>query len=59
MFLTLSTAICSMTTLEHSRHAIRRKGYAPHYTLTNLSRFQPEFHEATYELVNVTCFDRY
>ncbi|KAF8727752.1 hypothetical protein AX14_007059 [Amanita brunnescens Koide BX004] len=42
----------AMTTLEHSRHAIRRKGYAPHYTLNNLSQFQPEFHEATYELVN-------
>ncbi|KAF8334820.1 cytochrome P450 [Amanita rubescens] len=42
----------AMTTLEHSRHAIRRKGYAPHYTLTNLARFQPEFHESVYELVN-------
>ncbi|KAK2465864.1 hypothetical protein APHAL10511_001505 [Amanita phalloides] len=42
----------AMTTLEHARHAIRRKGYAPHYTLANLAKFQSKFHEATYELVN-------
>ncbi|KIL58950.1 hypothetical protein M378DRAFT_169922 [Amanita muscaria Koide BX008] len=42
----------AMTTLEHARHAVRRKGYAPHYTFTNLAKFQPEFHEATFSLVN-------
>ncbi|KAF8627933.1 hypothetical protein AX17_006088 [Amanita inopinata Kibby_2008] len=42
----------AMTTLEHSSHAIRRKGYAPHYTMNNLVRFQSEFHESTYELIN-------
>ncbi|KAF9463724.1 cytochrome P450 [Collybia nuda] len=42
----------AMTTLEHAGHSIRRKGYAPHYTPTNVSRFQPEMHEVTLELVN-------
>lgn len=42
-----------MTTLEHAGHSIRRKGYAPHYTPTNVARFQPEMHELTLELVNV------
>lgn len=47
-----------MTTLEHSSHAIRRKGYAPHYTPTNVAKFQPEMREIAFELVNVKgiCF---
>ncbi|PFH48986.1 hypothetical protein AMATHDRAFT_64081 [Amanita thiersii Skay4041] len=42
----------AMTTLEHASHAIRRKGYAPHYNLSNLAKFQPEIHESIFELVN-------
>ncbi|KIJ97258.1 hypothetical protein K443DRAFT_681651 [Laccaria amethystina LaAM-08-1] len=42
----------AMTTLEHSSHAIRRKGYAPHYTPTNVAKFQPEMREMAFELVN-------
>ncbi|ESK91848.1 cytochrome p450 [Moniliophthora roreri MCA 2997] len=42
----------AMTTLEHAPHSMRRKGYAPHYTPTNLARFQPEMHEPTLELIN-------
>ena len=42
-----------MTTLEHLPHSIRRKGYAPHYTPSNLVKFQPEMHEVTLELVEV------
>ncbi|GLB34339.1 putative cytochrome P450 [Lyophyllum shimeji] len=42
----------AMTTLEHAAHSIRRKGYAPHYTLSNIAQFQPEMHEVTLELVN-------
>lgn len=44
---------CSMTTLEHASHSIRRKGYAPHYTPSNVAKFQPEMHEAAVELINV------
>ncbi|KAF9237757.1 cytochrome P450 [Melanogaster broomeanus] len=32
----------AMTTLDHAGHAVRRKGYAPHYTSANLALFQPE-----------------
>ncbi|KAF8886937.1 cytochrome P450 [Infundibulicybe gibba] len=42
----------AMTTLDHASHSVRRKGYAPHYTPTNVSRFQPEMHEVTLELIN-------
>ncbi|KAG5349201.1 hypothetical protein C0989_005285 [Termitomyces sp. Mn162] len=41
----------AMTTLEHAAHSMRRKGYAPHYTPSNIAQFQPEMHEATLELV--------
>ncbi|KAG6868113.1 hypothetical protein C0993_007491 [Termitomyces sp. T159_Od127] len=41
----------AMTTLEHAAHSMRRKGYAPHYTPSNVAQFQPEMHEATLELV--------
>ncbi|KAF5369696.1 hypothetical protein D9615_010147 [Tricholomella constricta] len=41
----------AMTTLEHAPHSIRRKGYAPHYTPSNVAQFQPEMHEVTLELV--------
>ncbi|KAG6888517.1 hypothetical protein C0995_007760 [Termitomyces sp. Mi166 len=43
----------AMTTLEHAAHSMRRKGYAPHYTPSNIAQFQPEMHEATLELVKV------
>ena len=44
-----------MTTLDHATHSMRRKGFAPHYTPTNIAHFEPEMHEVTLELVNV-CF---
>jgi hypothetical protein len=43
----------SMTTLPHASHVFRKKGYAPHYTPTNLAQFQPEMHQSALELVNV------
>ncbi|KAJ8517764.1 hypothetical protein ONZ45_g5122 [Pleurotus djamor] len=42
----------AMTTLGHSAHSIRRKGYAPHYAPANLARFQPEMHDITHELID-------
>ncbi|KAF9226991.1 cytochrome P450 [Gyrodon lividus] len=41
----------AMTTLDHAGHAVRRKGYAPHYTPANLALFQPEACDHTSELV--------
>ncbi|KAF8839321.1 cytochrome P450 [Paxillus ammoniavirescens] len=41
----------AMTTLDHAGHAVRRKGYASHYTPTNLALFQPEVCEHTMELI--------
>lgn len=43
-----------MTTLPHSEHAIRRKAFAPHYTLSNLELFQPEVHHFTLRLTDVS-----
>ena len=42
-----------MSTLDHASHAIRRKGYAPHYAPGNLMQFQPEMQEPTLELISV------
>ncbi|PBK94016.1 cytochrome P450 [Armillaria gallica] len=42
----------AMTTLDHASHSVRRKGYAPHYMPSNLSKFQAEMHDPTLELVN-------
>lgn len=42
-----------MTTLDHAHHIIRRRGYAPHYTPTNVAKFQPEMHESMCEVLNV------
>jgi len=44
---------CSMTTLDHAGHMVRRKGYAPHYITANIVHFQPEAHDYTLELVSV------
>ncbi|KDQ63971.1 hypothetical protein JAAARDRAFT_165949 [Jaapia argillacea MUCL 33604] len=41
----------AMTTLEHAPHAIRRKAYATHYNLANLSLFQPEMHDSALEVL--------
>ncbi|KIJ69700.1 hypothetical protein HYDPIDRAFT_77913 [Hydnomerulius pinastri MD-312] len=41
----------AMTTLDHAGHAVRRKGYAPHYTPANLALFQPEARDHTAELI--------
>jgi hypothetical protein len=43
-----------MTTLDHANHSIRRKSYAPHYTHNNVAQFQPEMHEYSLELINVS-----
>ncbi|KAI0053770.1 cytochrome P450 [Auriscalpium vulgare] len=43
----------AMTTLPHAQHAIRKKGYAPHYNPDNLATFQPEVHSYTLQLVDV------
>jgi hypothetical protein len=45
-----------MTTLDHDTYAIRRKGYAPHYTTSNVALFQPEMHDAVLELIKVTSY---
>ncbi|KAF8232514.1 cytochrome P450 [Tricholoma matsutake] len=42
----------AMTSLNHATHSMHRKGYAPHYTPTNISHFEPEMHEVILELVN-------
>lgn len=42
-----------MTTLDHSRHVLRRKAYAGHYNPNNLVHFQNQFHESTVELLQV------
>ncbi|KAH7921089.1 cytochrome P450 [Leucogyrophana mollusca] len=41
----------AMSTLDHAGHAMRRKGYATHYTPSNLTLFQPEAVDCTLELV--------
>ena len=42
-----------MTTLPHSPHVARKRGYAPHYSPANLASFQPEIHQYTFELIDV------
>ena len=42
-----------MTTLPHSQHLVRKKGYVPHYVPTHINLFQPEVHDSTCELVEV------
>lgn len=49
-----------MTTLDHAGHALRRKGYAPHYVAPNLALFYPQACEYTMGLLVVwhsTFFD--
>ncbi|THH19482.1 hypothetical protein EW146_g1686 [Bondarzewia mesenterica] len=43
----------AMTTLPHSPHVARKRGYAPHYAPSNLASFQPEIHQYTLELVDI------
>lgn len=43
-----------MTTLDHASHAMRRKGYAPHYAPANLIQFQAEMQEPTIDLITVS-----
>ncbi|TFK74517.1 cytochrome P450 [Pluteus cervinus] len=43
----------AMTTLDHATHSIRRKAYAPHYTPSNIVKFEPEMHAITLELMNL------
>ena len=42
-----------MTTLPHSQHLVRKKGYIPHYVQAHINLFQPEMHDSTCELVEV------
>ncbi|KAF9004238.1 cytochrome P450 [Cyathus striatus] len=42
----------AMTTLDHAKHVARRKGYAVHYSPSNVVKFQSELHEVLSELVN-------
>ncbi|KAN0096956.1 Cytochrome P450 [Tylopilus felleus] len=42
----------AMTTLDHIGHAVRRKGYAQHYTPANLVLFQAQAHDHVLELVD-------
>ena len=42
-----------MTTLPHSEHLVRKKGYVPHYVPAHINLFQPELHDSTCELVEV------
>lgn len=55
-FCTLTSLVLSMTTLEHTPHVIRRRGWAPHYTPANVAKFQPEMHESMCEVLNVNIF---
>lgn len=43
----------AMTTLPHSPHVARKRGYAPHYSPANLASFQPEIHQYTFELIDI------
>lgn len=43
-----------MTTLPHAEHVIRKKAYAPHYVPSHLNLFQPEMHDFTLELMDVS-----
>ncbi|KZV73896.1 cytochrome P450 [Peniophora sp. CONT] len=43
----------AMTLLEHGPHAIRKRAYAPHYTPSNLSLFQPETHDFVLDTVEI------
>ena len=47
-----------MTTLDHANHSIRRKSYAPHYSYNNITQFQAEMHEYSFELINVSILAR-
>ncbi|OAX38861.1 cytochrome P450 [Rhizopogon vinicolor AM-OR11-026] len=42
----------AMTTLDHAGHAVRRKGYAPHYIPASIALFQPEAHDYTLEIIS-------
>ncbi|OCB88939.1 cytochrome P450 [Sanghuangporus baumii] len=43
----------AMTTLDHSSHLLRKRGYASHYNPANLALFQPEIHSFTRGLVDL------
>ncbi|KZV88089.1 cytochrome P450 [Exidia glandulosa HHB12029] len=42
----------AMTTLDPTQHVLRRRAFAPHYSLANLASFQNEMHDYTLQLVN-------
>ena len=43
-----------MTTLPHSQHLLRKKGYIPHYVPAHINLFQHEVQDSTCELVEVS-----
>ncbi|KZV75341.1 cytochrome P450 [Peniophora sp. CONT] len=51
--LTMNDNDHAMTCLDHSEHAMRKKGYVPHYASANIALFQPELHQYTVDLVEV------
>lgn len=44
----------SMTTLPNAQYVVRRKAYAPHYNTPHLALFQPEIHDTTNKLMDVS-----
>ena len=46
-----------MTSLDHATHTIRRKSYAPHYTQSNVTQFQSEMREYTFDVIKVRHFN--
>lgn len=44
-----------MSTLEHGPHAMKKKGYAPHYNPAHLALFQPEIHSSLLKMVDVSA----
>lgn len=44
----------SMSILEHEAHAIRKRGYAPHYNQSNLATYQPEVHDRVLRMIQVS-----
>ncbi|KAH8114074.1 cytochrome P450 [Phellopilus nigrolimitatus] len=43
----------AMTTLEHSAHQIRKKGYTPHYNPKHLALFESEIHGFVKEMIDM------
>ena len=55
-FLQIIYEFISMSVLEHSVHALRRRTVSPHYIPANLALFQTEMHDVILEAVQVCIF---